>query len=641
MINTNSKFLEEMIDTVREIGKNYNGLKAYLNNSEDIKQNEKEFKNEVHNLSLTLDGDLELKQNTLEALNQKFKSYYKSILLVYENSFFKNIKEYNQKLLYLMDKIIIEFEPPKSNSLVNSDANIEISTSENTNENKFSYSLEKSGSNNIFEDNSSFNGNDSEKNKEIDYFCSVCSKEDAIYLCDNCNQLFCEKCFEFINENHNSNNKCKKDLKKISDMKSQNEKGKKLFLNSLKHFIKSIMIKANYLFYNEIINSKSTEDSKIEIIKRILFKYPFLEKINDFNSEINFLKDINNILTTNYEIENLDSKSFSISDMDKRLVNLIENLFEDDPNNYKRIVENVKDINFEEDEGDYRDEDYIIKKDGERKIDQNKFNSTLENMFYYVINLIPKENVSYKKKSIAKFLINEFMKQFGIKKENIYLLFDEKKYFVNYFIKTKNFTSITDNEIKNIFQNEYEKIYEYRKIYESLGGLINKEYLDCRGNTISPNSSNNLFRGIKEYYPPYGWIGIGLKVLNIYGEKNWLEDTSKWSKWAIAYQSLSSNKIKEVLKNIVTKKGLIEVNNKKKNKNKRNYDKLIGEDIYLTPYIDIAEGYTGNISLNKKNYKIVLMAKVLIKSINETKDGNFWKLNKKDVRIYRILLKEI
>ena len=121
-----------------------------------------------------------------------------------------------------MDKIIIEFEPPKSNSLVNSDANIEISTSENTNENKISYSLEKSGSNNIFEDNSSFNGKDSEKNKEIDYFCSVCSKEDAIYLCDNCNQLFCEKCFEFIKQNHNSNNKCKKDLKKISDMKSQN-----------------------------------------------------------------------------------------------------------------------------------------------------------------------------------------------------------------------------------------------------------------------------------------------------------------------------------------------------------------------------------------------------------------------------------
>ena len=169
--------------------------------------------------------------------------------------------------------------------------------------------------------------------------------------------------------------------------------------------------------------------------------------------------------------------------------------------------------------------------------------------------------------------------------------------------------------------------------------MINKEYLDCRGNTISPNSSNNLFRGTKEYYPPYGWIGIGLKVLDIYGEKNWLEDTSKWSKWAIAYQSLSSNKIKEVLKNIVTKKGLIEGNNKKKNK--RNYDKLIGEDIYLTPYIDIAEGYTGNISLNKKNYKIAFMAKVLIKSINETEDGNFWKLNKKDVRIYRILLKEI
>ena len=34
------------------------------------------------------------------------------------------------------------------------------------------------------------------------------------------------------------------------------------------------------------------------------------------------------------------------------------------------------------------------------------------------------------------------------------------------------------------------------------------------------------------------------------------------------------------------------------------------------------------------------MAKVLISKINETNDGNYWKLNKKDVRIYRILLKE-
>ena len=653
MKNTNSKFLEEMKDAIGKIRENYNELKAYLNKiieSEDIKQYEKEFNNEINNLSMSLDKDLKFKQNILDVLKQKFKSYYDYILSLYENSFIKIIKEYNQKLFDLMDKIIIEFEPPKENSLLCSDKNRYLSTSENSIELENNKITDQFDSNNFYEDlldSSSSNKNDKNKrennadnkqNKKIEYFCFVCSKEEAIYFCDKCNQLFCQECFEFIKQNDNSNNKCEHNTQKISDLKGQNEKGKILYLSSLKHFIKSILIKSNYLFNSEIIKSKSMNDSKIECIKKIYFKYPFLEKINDFNSQMNFLLDINNILENNCKIENFDSKSFSISDMDEKLVNLIENLFVDDPNNFKIIVENVKDINFEEDVGDYKDEDYILRKEGERKIAQYKSNNTLENMFYYVINLIPKESISYNKKIITKFLINGIMKQFRIKKENIYLLFGEKKYFVNYFIKTKIFSLITAEKIKNIFKNEYGKIYEYKKIYESFSGLINKEYLDCRGNTISPNSSNNLFRGTKEYYPPYGWIGIGLKVLDIYGEKNWLEDTSKYSKWAIAYQTLSSNKILYTFKNIITKNGFIEGNNKKKNKT--NYNKTIEENIYLTPYIDIAEKYTGNISLNYKNYKIVLMAKVLISKINETNDGNYWKLNKKDVRIYRILLKE-
>ena len=122
-----------------------------------------------------------------------------------------------------------------------------------------------------------------------------------------------------------------------------------------------------------------------------------------------------------------------------------------------------------------------------------------------------------------------------------------------------------------------------------------------------------------------------------------MEDTSKYSKWAIAYLTVSSNKILSSLNNLITKNGQIEGNKKKKNKNKnkRNYDKSIGEVFYLTPYIGIAERNTGNISLNSKNYKIVLMAKVLISKIEENHEKNYWILNKKDVRIYRILLKEI
>ena len=50
-------------------------------------------------------------------------------------------------------------------------------------------------------------------------------------------------------------------------------------------------------------------------------------------------------------------------------------------------------------------------------------------------------------------------------------------------------------------------------IYDNI--LDNKTYLDYKGNTINPNSSYNFFRGTEKYDPPYGWLGIGLNVMNI------------------------------------------------------------------------------------------------------------------------------
>ena len=398
------------------------------------------------------------------------------------------------------------------------------------------------------------------------------------------------------------------------------------------------MIKSNYLFKSGNIKSKSMNDSQIKFIKKIYFKYPYIEKINDLNSEINFLIDINNIVVNDFEIENLDSKSFCISDMDKTLLDSIVSIFKDDQNNYKYIRENVREISEDEDDSNqYIDNEIYIEKD---------VNSII-NKFYYSINLIPKKRISHDKKKIKSFLIEEIANKCKIQKENIYLLFDEKNAFINYFIKTEKFSSMTLQETKKIFLKENKKIYEYKEIYESLGLLIDKKYLDFRGNTIYPNSSNNLFRGTEKYNPPYGWIGIGLKVLNIYEDNHWLEDKTKYSKWAIAYygvgHTLFSNEIEEVLKYIITKNGLIEGNNKQKfnSKDKRHPGKIIGEDIYLTPNIDIAENFAGIISICNKIYKVILMAKVLISEIKEPNDINYWILNKNYVRIYRILLKEI
>jgi len=658
MINSNIKFLNEMNDAIIEIENNCNELKAHLNSIFELDiENNKELKNSIMFLSSSIKRkeDLEDKQIILEDLKLAIETYYKNILLVYENTFIKKIKKSNQYLYELMKMIIIEFAP-NENSL-NNDINIDVKTYDYYNREPKTLNDHIEGFSLLYEDEISEiqNEQNKESNKEIDYFCSVCSGEEAINFCDKCNQLFCQNCFKIIEKYEKNESKkydkndsiCAHNLQKISDIKDQNEKSKMLYLNSLNNFIKNLMIKSNYLFNSERIKSKSMNDSKIEYIKKTIFKYPILEKINDSESEINFLKSINNILINNFNINNLDSKSFCISDMDKTLLDSIEKVFRDDPNNYEYIRKNLEDLSDSESDKYYKDEAYIkLKKgkkgkEGKEKIAKNEFNNSIENMFYYVINLIPKKSISYNEKTIIPFLIDGITKQLKIEKENIYLLFGEANTFINYFIKTKKFSSMSIQEIKRKFLNEYEKIYEYKIIYESFGmGILNnKNYLDFRGNTICPNSSNNLFRGTEKYYPPYGWIGIGLKVLDKYENNNWLKDNTKSSKWAIAYYTLSSNEIGKVLKNIVTKKGLIEVNNKRKYK--KHPDKQNGEDIYLTPFIDIAENSAGIILLNNKNYKIVLMAKVLINKIKETNDTNYWMLNQKYVRIYRILLKEI
>ena len=190
--------------------------------------------------------------------------------------------------------------------------------------------------------------------------------------------------------------------------------------------------------------------------------------------------------------------------MDKTLLDSIVSIFKDDPNNYQYIRENIIEISEDEDDNnkDIENEIYI----------EEEVNSII-NEFYYSINLIPKKRISCnKKKKIESFLIEGIANKCKIQKENIYLLFNEKNSFINCFIKTEKFSSMSLQKIKTIFQNENKKIYEYKEIYESLGLLIDKKYLDYRGNTIYPNSSNNLYRGTEKCNPPYGWIGIGSEI---------------------------------------------------------------------------------------------------------------------------------
>ena len=80
----------------------------------------------------------------------------------------------------------------------------------------------------------------------------------------------------------------------IKEIENKAKKKKSIFLNSIEKIIKTILLKCNELLNYEKISTKnmdSNKDQKDNYILRLL-KYPFINKINDFESQLNFLKQL-------------------------------------------------------------------------------------------------------------------------------------------------------------------------------------------------------------------------------------------------------------------------------------------------------------------------------------------------------------
>ena len=236
-------------------------------------------------------------------------------------------------------------------------------------------------------------------------------------------------------------------------------------------------------------------------------------------------------------------------------------------------------------------------------------------------------------------------KNLSLQNNNLFIIQNSN---INSFIKSFNFEDISLDQIR--LQPITSKFNELKSLkYE----LLIKEYhfkknlFDNRGNFLSPNSRQNIFRGKEKYDPPYNWIGIGLNVIGKYEDDKWLNDISDKSEWAIAYRGIGANISPENIKKyllyfIVNNKGLnIAISSSKSQSldTRRSKKVEVGDGIYLTPYIQVAEEYTQNIIFNKKKYKILLMAKVKIDKIRQPEGTSFWVLNDEDIRIYRILFK--
>ena len=430
--------------------------------------------------------------------------------------------------------------------------------------------------------------------------------------------------FFYLDSTENSNkeiNNKENSIKKMNDKINftLNDEKQKL-IDSFSNSLKLLIFKVNNMLLESkkaiFPTIKDTEDPK-QIIE-------YFQKIFDFDKDSSDTLNLNQTIDKRLKLKIIDKLETDFS--------IFEENGESSSDTSKEAYFSGKESSSS---GSEPEDIFPTKKN------QKKFNEKL----FYFINIITPDN-EYLSTEELKKIYNKITKKLSFQKNYLLLL---KNFSIDNIIKSEHFEKLT---LKHI--NEYpifSKFYEIKLLKNNLlieKYKIDQKYFDNRGNFLVPNSRNNIFRGKELYDPPYGWIGIGLKVLGKYKDgNNWLEDISNNSEWAIAYRGIGYNKdnksgkIFNFLKYFILKDFNIVINSFQSKLNDIRHGGEVKDGIYLTPYINIAEKYTDCISFNNQKYKVLLMAKVKIDKIREPEGSNFWVLNNEDIRIYRILFKSI
>jgi hypothetical protein len=178
------------------------------------------------------------------------------------------------------------------------------------------------------------------------------------------------------------------------------------------------------------------------------------------------------------------------------------------------------------------------------------------------------------------------------------------------------------------------------------GCKLSKALLEPKGNKFNNDWGINELRGGKLYYPPLGWTGIGLKVVDEYnGDNDWIGMNNSEKEWCVAYKWIGKYNNNIIKNNAKINKIIPYSNQAHKDHDDQYHPKTkVGEGIFCTPNIKIAELFAEPLKINEKLYKIILMVRVNNNSIRGCKDAkDYWviKGSANDIRPYRILYKEI
>ena len=212
----------------------------------------------------------------------------------------------------------------------------------------------------------------------------------------------------------------------------------------------------------------------------------------------------------------------------------------------------------------------------------------------------------------------------------------------------------------NIIQNYYNKnINNYLSLsYDFLkyGCNIPENMFDNRGDCLTGwgSGKSGPRNYLKDYIPPLGWTGVGLKVLNLYdnGDNTWLgRSNNNNSEWYIGYHGTKQiYSVRGIVLNGFEKgpsQGCLNYINI--NPLSNHISRTVREGVYFTPNINEAKKYTADIPYNGYNYKIVFMCRInpyTVQICNVNNGEEYWIVNGNninnifdEVRPYRILLR--
>jgi len=255
------------------------------------------------------------KQNCLESIKHKMNLYFEQISELLENQNFIKIKELNNQLLDIINKKFI-------NEIEKSECNL-------------------TSSNNFINSYNKYWDNYNSENNNNSIFCSTTQAFEAQFICKEGKSL-CKNCYNNKNNINENNHESQNKKENISEKEIEKEN----FLNSLKNIIKSILIRSNIL-YNEKEPNIGTNIKNNKTIQRLSFKYPSIDNINDFDSQIKFLKDINNILINDFCQTNINLNSFTNTQINENILNKIQYFnFE----NSSEEISEISNISFTEDD---------------------------------------------------------------------------------------------------------------------------------------------------------------------------------------------------------------------------------------------------------------------------------------------------